>query len=456
MDKSEQSNVATSGSCDAVRFATAWSTNADPASAGAEAVKLATEGLGCPAKGVVFHTYYRQAGFVPADQTEVSPDSDAEKTAAKAVAATAGEVPSIGCRARALVDCGTLMENHVAVLAVGGERVSCAATATAILDDLGVTGTKIGQGLKDVDDLKVVIALAEIRLGFEAKAGVNVEDFIRGVTENVSSSATLLGGMSMCSPGNPTGQEVPDAQFCNGEPMTGYVVALGIGGPITVLSNHTDEFSASAETTLVTKARDKWVISLDGEPAADVYRRLRGMRPDETFTSEWQHPLGVVVAPEKVCVRIIMDWIDKNGRDRQGDPTTLPPGALRCVRPIAEGTTLRVLRGGDDAGAIIDSATQGAAEMMQEAQDSGAAPLLALLSTCCARGMRLRMFGKGGEDEVLGGILPVTQRKFPVFGFYAWGELGPIKGEYQGLRHQYQEHTFVGVLLCAPQHEDAG
>ena len=200
---------------------------------------------------------------------------------------------------------------------------------------------------------------------------------------------------------------------------------------------------AAARNTGIRAAHGKYIALLDQD---DVWLPEKLARQLELMQSG--PGTALVFAP---CISI-----DKNGRDRQGDPTTLPPGALRCVRPIAEGTTLRVLRGGDDAGAIIDSATQGAAEMMQEAQDSGAAPLLALLSTCCARGMRLRMFGKGGEDEVLGGILPVTQRKFPVFGFYAWGELGPIKGEYQGLRHQYQEHTFVGVLLCAPQHEDAG
>ena len=449
MEKFEQSNVTTSGKCNTVRFAVAWSANADPAAAGKQAAESAMGALGCAAKALVFYTYYEEAGFEPADATQVSPDRDAEKAVAGAVAAAAGGAPNIGCRARALVDGGTLMANSVAVLAVGGEKVSCAAAVAPILDDLSQTGKKISQGMKDVEGLKLVITLAEIRLSFEASESVNIEDFIRGVTENLPEATTLFGGMSMCSPGNPAGHEVPDAQFLNGKPVTGQVVSLGIGGPIEVLANHADEFSASDETVAVTEARDKWVLSLDGEPAAAVYRRLRGMKPDESFTSEWQHPLGVVVAPGKVCVRIILDWIDERSRDRDGNPTALPPGALRCVRPVAEGTKVKILKGGDNAKAILDSATRGTVELVDEAERSGADPLVMLLSTCCARGMRLRMFGRGGEDEVLDAIVPVTQRRFPVFGFYAWGELGPTRGAYQGLACQYQEHTFVAVLLVA-------
>ena len=34
-----------------------------------------------------------------------------------------------------------------------------------------------------------------------------------------------------------------------------------------------------------------------------------------------------------------------------------------------------------------------------------------------------------------------------IFGFYAWGELGPIAGEFGGLPCMYQQHTFVSAVL---------
>ena len=40
------------------------------------------------------------------------------------------------------------------------------------------------------------------------------------------------------------------------------------------------------------------------------------------------------------------------------------------------------------------------------------------------------------------------KKEIPLFGFCAWGELGEIKGEYQGLSHQYQQHTFVSAIVA--------
>jgi len=74
-------------------------------------------------------------------------------------------------------------------------------------------------------------------------------------------------------------------------------------------------------------------------------------------------------------------------------------------------------------------------------------PALCLLSDCCARGMRLRTFRKGNDDEVKEAIAPALGAGVPIFGFYAWGELGRIQGDYQGMKHQYQQHTFVSALV---------
>ena len=75
---------------------------------------------------------------------------------------------------------------------------------------------------------------------------------------------------------------------------------------------------------------------------------------------------------------------------------------------------------------------------------------MALISDCCARGMRLRQFRKASECEVQQAIRPALGAKagVPIFGFYAWGELGPIAGPFAGLGCMYQQHTFVSALVC--------
>ncbi|MHC4500868.1 MAG: FIST N-terminal domain-containing protein, partial [Planctomycetota bacterium] len=387
--------------------------------------------------------------FVPdeaSQATAVKADIAAEQAAAKAIDAVCGPVPNIGCRARSLVNGGTLLKNSVAVLALGGAQADVGVAAVPITDNRRATGEQVAEAMKNVRSLDLIIALAEMRLSFEAKEGVSVEDFIRGVLDNGPRDLNLLGGNSM--PDDMAAADLAGAQFYNGTALKGYVVAMGIGGPIRTFGNHNNEFKASQKTVTVTDTRDKWVISFDGKPAAEVYRELRGMKPDEQFTSDWQHPIGVVVAPGKEYVRMILNWVGPDGKDKDGKETDLPAGSLSFVAPVVKGTKVKVFAGGDDARAIVSAAADGVGETMKEAKKAGVKPVLCLLSNCCARGMRLRSFRQGNDDEVTEAIIPSMKKEIPLFGFYAWGELGKIKGQYQGMGHQYQQHTFVSAVVA--------
>ena len=445
----EGENVTTSGCPKTVRIAVAWSTDADAATAGKQAAKAALAAMNCPARAVVFYTYYQDPDFVPDEANQATAckaDVPAERAAAAAIAAVCGEVPNIGCRARCLTNGGTLLKNAVGVLAIGGEKASVAATAVPIMDDRRATGKQIAETMKDVKDLSAIIALAEMRLSFEAKDNVSVEDFIRGVVDNSADGVTLFGGNSM--PDDMAASDLAGAQFYGGKPLKGYVVALGVGGPIKAFGNHTNEFKPSEQTATVTATKDKWIITLDEKPAVDVYRELRGMADEEELTSDWQHPIGVVVGENKQYLRMVLNWIDAEGKDKDGKASELPPGSLCFVAPVVKGTKIKCLAGGDDAPAIVATAKQGIAETMQQVRDAGAEPAVCLLSNCCCRGMRLRTFREGNDDEVTEAILPAMGKEIPLFGFYAWGELGRICGQYEGLSHQYQQHTFVSTVLA--------
>ena len=448
---STMGNTATSGSAETVRFATAWSTNADPAAAGAEATAAAVGALGCEPKGLIFFTYYEMPGF-EGDATQVSPDPAAEKKVAEAVAKVAGGVPNIGGRARALTSGGTLLKNAVSVLAIGGRQADCkTAVADLPADDRKGPGEKIAAAVQDVKDLKIVVSLSNMDLSFGAAEGVSVEDYIRAVLGGTKPGVTLFGGNTMPSGDALSENKLKRSQYCNGTGYEHHVVAMGIGGPIEVFANHDNEFPPCEQTVPVTETKGKWVVTLDGKPAEEVYRTLRGMKGDEPLTSDWQHPVGVVIAPEKVYLRMILDWVDKDGKDRKGEKADAPPGSLRFVSPVAKGAKIKVLAGGSDARAVVESARKAMDEAVAAAEAKGEKPALALISDCCARGMRLRKFRTGSDDEVTEAIRPALGSGVPIFGFYAWGELGRIRGTYQGLDHQYQQHTFVTSVIAVKQ-----
>lgn len=447
-------NAMAAGSVDSVRFATGWARGTDAAAVARQAYQDAAEVLNCEPKGVVFFLYFEKPG-VELGPTETAPDLPREKAAAKAIAELAGRRPNIGCRARPLVAGGTKLRNSVGILMIGGEKAHCDdAMVELVPDERYKPGMAIAQQLDDVDDLRLVVSLSESSLSFGAAEGTSVEDYIRAVMEHTPKNVVLFGGNNMGYKPEGTDRNVA-GQYYRGKALSEHIVAMGIGGPIRVIANHVNEFAASEETVTVTQRQDKWVISFDDQPAAEVYRRVHGMEPDEPFTRDWQHPVGVVVAPGKVYLRMILDWIDDQGRNAAGEQTDLPPGSLRFVSPIVEGTKVRILKGGDDARAIVASAADGFAESLREARTIGAQPLLALTANCCARGMRLRTFRQGNDDEVPEAIMPTLGNQVPLFGFYAYGELGPIRGPYQGLDHQYQQHTFVSALLALDEDEQA-
>ena len=159
------------------------------------------------------------------------------------------------------------------------------------------------------------------------------------------------------------------------------------------------------------------------------------MKGDEEFTSDSQHPIGVIVGKGKVYLRMVLEENKENG-------------ALKFVAAVPVGTKIKVLIGGFDAAKILESAREGITESLAKA--GKAKPLLALLSDCCARGYRLREFRKSADEcEIRQAIVPALKDKgeFPIFGFYAWGELGPIAGTFNGLDCLYKQHTFVSAVV---------
>jgi hypothetical protein len=354
-------------------------------------------------------------------------------------------VPTIGTKSVPLVNGGALQQNVMAILMIGGPKANVKISKTALDSDRSKTGVGMAADLKSVPDLKVVMALSEGDLSFEQ--GVNVEGFLQGVLKTLGPGVSLWGG---------NGRRV---QYYNDEVLSRHVVALGLGGPISVVYSTSTEFQPVGEPVEVTKVSDidpKLVLELNGRPAPEVYRERRGMPATELFTRDSEHPVGVITGPGKaVYVRQVFAAypLEKESIEkiRVNDPLTgkIPADTkgLRFIAPIPVGTKLYVLKGGGSAERIYESAAQCMQEMIK-AIPPGKKPMVALLSDCVTRNSRIRRFTNDTGDEVFGGILPgMGGLQFPIMGFYAGGEIGHIIGEYQGLPYQYQQHSFVPILL---------
>lgn len=407
------SGVVTSGSAEAIRFAVAWASGPRPAVTASKATRDAIQALGCPAKAIVFLQAYSEEAKA--------------RAAGRAVHRAAGGVDNVGVYAEPLVNGGHLPNDAVAVLAVGGKQARCKAFRAKLDKDRARLGRLVAGQMKDLPELKIVIALSEPNLSFEE--GVTVEGFLHGVMDTLGRGVMLWGGN-----GKPC-KDLLSWEFHNGNMTTNEVVAMGIGGPLDIVGDHRTEFLPVGKPVTVTKTEGKWVLTLDDRPAAKVYRAVRGMKDDEPFTSDSRHPVGVILG-DRVYVRQVLEHDPK--RD-----------ALRFIAEIPQGTRVYVLKGGDSAERIYQSARDGLKDMLRKAQDRQ--PLLVMVSDCCARGFRLKKFTAGKGDEVLDAWIPALgTREVPIFSLDAYGEIGHIAKEFKGLIYQYQQHSFVSLMLVVP------
>ncbi|MCK5114744.1 MAG: FIST C-terminal domain-containing protein, partial [Phycisphaerae bacterium] len=206
-------------------------------------------------------------------------------------------------------------------------------------------------------------------------------------------------------------------------------------------------FKPVEQTVTVTGAVGNWVTQIDGAPAAKIYRKLTGMKADEPFSRDCRHGVGVVLRSKKMYVRMIRNWVGGDGKDSFGNASQLPRGALRFDSPIVVGAQLKILYDEGTANQITDSAARGVKQSLDIAKKRNARPALVLVSDCCTRDMRRCFFGGAKADEAKAVVAAMKPDVIPLFGFYAFGQIGPIGGIYRRMNHQFQQHTFISALI---------
>ena len=145
---------------------------------------------------------------------------------------------------------------------------------------------------------------------------------------------------------------------------------------------------------------------------------------------------------------MIRNWVDPKGRDSFGNVSQLPPGSLRFDSPLVIGTQLKILYDEGTVNEILNSAKLSVKQSLNHAIKASYNPALVLISDCCTRDMRRNFFGGKEIDEVKAVVSVMKPDKIPLFGFYAFGQIGPISGSYRRMNHQFQQHTFISALIA--------
>lgn len=411
-----EGSAVVAGDYDTICVAVAASGNADPEAAAREAAAEAIKACGGQAKGLVVYE-----------------DTADTKAVVKGLDAVVDGLPYIGCHAEGQATDKTYKKG-VTVMAIGGKGVKVAAAAAPLMDKREQSAEAVCTEMKKtLDQARVVFVYSEPTLSFGAGQDVTtVEHFLQGMKQHYG-QAMMFGGN--CKPN----EAQPDAnQFSNGKTYKDYVVAMAVDGPFTVVGDHNTEFQPIGEPLAVTKGEwdaetgKWWIVELDGRPATTVYKEIAGMESDSEFTFDDQHAIGVIVTPERLFLRMVLKLRDD--------------GAFMTISQVPEGQKIHILEFPGKAEAIYASNQRGLKNMISRA--GSGKPLAVLASDCCARGFRLEKWTDNTGDEVVTAVKPViSPLGVPFFGFYAYGEIGPIRGPFKGLDYMYQQHTFVSMML---------
>lgn len=194
--------------------------------------------------------------------------------------------------------------------------------------------------------------------------------------------------------------------------MSGAVVAAAISSDRPLGIGFSHGWSPASEPMLVTESRDTLLVTLDDQPALDVYLNIfdppQAVRDDPQAFADFAavHPIGI-----RRRDRIEMRHIA--GFDREHRALVMvaevPQGALAC---LSEG----------DSASVLEAAVQSASSAVEAL--GGAAPAGLLLFDCVSR---RSIFGDQHlqeETELIsrcgGGV--------PMAGFYTYGEIARTRG----------------------------
>ena len=308
----------------------------------------------------------------------------------------------IGCSTAGEIATSGPGDAGVVVMAMGGDGFSVATAAESAKGGLREAGMAVAACAREVRDRPHSVLL----LLTDGLAG-DQQEVVRGAYSILGAEVPLVGGCA----GDDL-KMVSTLQFYGDQVMSNAVVAAALGSdaPLGIGVRH--GWRRVGSPMLVSASDGNRVLSLDDEPALDVY--LRGLAaPAEAagdpaaFTRfALTHPLGL--------------------QRRSGEEVRFVAGAnfedrsLTCVAHVPQGGLTWFMEGdGDSVLAATDDACTEAVEQL-----AGAAPLGFLAFDCIAR---RGVLGDAGIEREVARIAGHASGA-PVAGFYTYGEIARTRG----------------------------
>lgn len=324
------------------------------------------------------------------------------------VRAVAGDIPLIGCTTAGEIAAAGPGDCGLVVMALGGDLDITTASASVEPDGLRAAGAAVAEAACPTagTDPSTAYPHHVLLLLSDGLAG-DQEEVVRGAHGVLGAAVPLVGG---CAGDDLRMQQT--SQFHGSSVLRGSVVAASIrsGAPIGIGVSH--GWQRVGEPMLVTGSTDNRVLTLDDEPALDVYLRKLGA-PEEACTDPaaftrfaLTHPLGL--------------------SRRRGDEVRFIAGAdfaersLGCVARVPHGSLAWFMEGDD---ASVMQATDDAC--LAALAPLGSSPAVGVLAfDCIARRGVLEEQGLAREVE------RIVQHAAgaPVAGFYTYGEIARTAG----------------------------
>jgi hypothetical protein len=362
--------------------------SAEPASvlAGREAAAGALDGRTDAALLVVFFSCVHDARALLAGIRSVAPD-----------------VPLIGCSSSGEIAADGPGDAGVVVMALGGPgfavRTACA--------EVGQQGLRAaGEQVSAAVGGAAGTAHRALVLLSDGLAG-DQEELVRGVYGVLGAGVPIVGGCA--------GDDLRmtgTTQLHGDRVLTGAVVAASLGSDAPLGIGVSHGWRRVGEPMLVTDSREHRVLTLDDEPALDVYlRRLHA--PVHAWTDAaaftrfaLTHPLGLSRRRGE-HVRFVAE---ADFRDR----------SLGCVAHVPRGGLAWFMEG--DADSVLAATDAACAAALAPLE--GAPPVGLLAFDCIARRGVLEPGGLGREID----RLSASAGGAPVAGFYTYGEIARTSG----------------------------
>ncbi|MEO8151749.1 MAG: FIST N-terminal domain-containing protein [Rhizobacter sp.] len=376
-------------------FATGRSVDADAHTAGAQAASMALAG--------------RQAAlvivFCPADIDLAA--------MLEGVRSQTGTAPLIGCTGIAhYTDADAPVELAVVVSVLGGPGFEvCISRADKVSAGQRAAGEKVAEAVESLTREHQMLLLL-----LDGLAG-DQHEVVRGAFSVAGAAIPLAGG---CAADNLNYAQT--SQFFTDEHgvhvLTDSVVAAAIGSDAPIGVGIAHGWSKFGEPMLVTASEGGKIMTLDDEPALDVFlARVGGTPPPLDDVPKFakfamQQPLGMSRRKTE-DIRVI------HGGNRAD-------GSVTCLADVPAGSLLWTMR--SDTASLIASVN----DAYEEAVESlGGATPIGLLAFDC--GVRFVMLGASGTREEVD-LLSRRAGKVPFAGFYTYGEIARSHGA-RGMHH---------------------